>query len=87
LRSLARQFGINEFKLKKGFRELFGATVFGYIHTLKMHHARTMMEEAGASVSQAASRTGYKNANHFSAAFKKQFGMSPSALRGTQVLM
>ena len=86
LRSLARQFGINEFKLKKGFRELFGTTVFGYIHSVKMYHARMMMEEAGATVSQAASRTGYKNPNHFSVAFKKQFGLSPSALRKTQVL-
>jgi AraC-like DNA-binding protein len=86
LRSLARQFGINEFKLKKGFREIFGTTVFGYIHSLKMYHARNLMEECGATVSQAASRMGYKNPNHFSVAFKKQFGLSPSALRKTQVL-
>ncbi len=87
LRSLSRQFGINEFKLKKGFKELFGTTVFGYIHTLKMQHARTMMEESGSTVSQAASRIGYKNPNHFSVAFKKQFGLSPSSLRRLPVLI
>ncbi len=86
LRSLSRQFGINECKLKKGFRELFGTTVFGYIHAMKMQQARTLMEEAGYTVSEVASRTGYKNPNHFSAAFKKQFGLSPSVIRKAQIV-
>lgn len=86
LRSLSREFGINEFKLKKGFKELFGITVFSYIHALKMQQARAMMEETGLTVSQAASRTGYKNPNHFSVAFKRQFGLSPSSLRKSPVL-
>ncbi len=81
LRSLSRMFGVNEFKLKKGFRECFGETIFGYIHRLKMRHARAMMEDNNMSVAEAATCTGYKNPNHFSAAFKKQFGWSPSRIR------
>jgi AraC-like DNA-binding protein len=80
LKSLAKAYGVNEFKLKKGFKNLFGQTVFGYIHSLKMKQARMLIEDHGLNVSQVASRTGYKNANHFSVAFKKQFGLSPSAV-------
>lgn len=81
LKSLSRKFGLNEFKLKKGFRECFGETIFGYIHRLRMQHARAMMEHKNMSVAEAAARTGYKNPNHFSTAFKKQFGWSPSRIR------
>jgi AraC-like DNA-binding protein len=80
LKSLAKAYGVNEFKLKKGFKDLFGQTVFGYIHSLKMKQARMLIEDHKLNVAQVASRTGYKNANHFSTAFKKQFGLSPSAV-------
>lgn len=80
LRSLARKYAMNEFKLKKGFKELFGDTIFAYIHSLKMKEARLLLEEQGLNVTQVSVRTGYKNPNHFSAAFKKSFGISPSAL-------
>lgn len=80
LRSLAKMYCLNEFKLKKGFRELFGQTVFGYIHSLRMREAKMLIREKGLNVSQVATRTGYKNPNHFSTAFKKEFGLSPSAM-------
>ncbi len=83
LKSLSRMFGVNEFKLKKGFRESFGETIFGYIHRLRMQHARALMENRNLSVTEAAACTGYKNPNHFSTAFKKQFGWSPSRIRKT----
>ena len=81
LRSLSKQFGLNEFKLKKGFKDLFGFTVFGYIQLLKMRHAKTLIEDNGLNISQVANRVGYKNPNHFSVAFKKQFGLNPSSIR------
>lgn len=36
LTDLARRVGISEFALEKGFRELFGTTVFGFWHEAKM---------------------------------------------------
>ena len=81
LRSLSKEFGLNEFKLKKGFKDLFGFTVFGYIHLLRMRHAKSLIEDDGLNISQVANRVGYKNPNHFSVAFKKQFGLNPSSIR------
>jgi AraC-like DNA-binding protein len=81
LRKLSRQFGINEFKMKKGFKELFGDTVFGYIHMQRMNYARHLIEEEGLHICEVAGKVGYRNPNHFSVAFKKQFGFSPSLMK------
>jgi AraC family transcriptional activator of pyochelin receptor len=81
LRSLSRMFGVNEFKLKKGFKTLFQSTVFDYIHELKMVHARTLLLDEKMLVNEVAAKIGYKNSNHFSTAFKRKFGTSPTALR------
>jgi AraC-like DNA-binding protein len=81
LRTLARTFALNEFKLKKGFKELFGTTVFDYLHDLKMDHARKMLEDGNALVSEASSSVGYRNPNHFSTAFKRKFGVSPALVK------
>ncbi|AHM62176.1 AraC family transcriptional regulator [Flammeovirgaceae bacterium 311] len=77
LASLGREFGLNEFTLKKGFKQLFNTTVFGYIQKLRMEHARLLMLEGGLSVSEAADALGYANPQHFSTAYKKQYGISP----------
>jgi AraC family transcriptional activator of pyochelin receptor len=80
LRSLARQFGTNEFKLKQGFRQTFGVSVFAYIHSKRMTHALNLIKDQK-TIMEVASEIGYKNSNHFSTAFKRKFGMIPSAVR------
>ncbi|MEM7109599.1 MAG: helix-turn-helix transcriptional regulator [Bacteroidota bacterium] len=81
LNSLAQQVGTNEFTLKKGFKELFGTSVFGYWNQIKMQEARKLLSEGTMSVKEVSARVGYKNAQHFSTAFKKYFGCSPSELK------
>jgi AraC-like DNA-binding protein len=76
---LSRKTGLNDFKLKKGFKALFGHTVFGYLGELRMNMAHKLLQE-GQSVSIVAETVGYKNAHHFTAAFKKRFSMLPSQI-------
>ncbi|QDO95254.1 helix-turn-helix transcriptional regulator [Formosa sediminum] len=78
LEFLCKKFGTNEFALKKGFKSTFGKTVFGYISDLKMHKARNLLMENNISIGEVSEIIGYKNAQHFSTAFKKKFGMTPS---------
>ena len=80
LQQLSRNFGINEFKLKKGFKEIFHSTVFDYIFEKRMEQAYSLLTEQHLLVHEVSSRVGYKNSNHFATAFKKRFGKSPSAL-------
>lgn len=78
---LAQQVGTNEFTLKKGFRELFGTTVFGFWSEMKMTRARQLLTERGLSVGEVSELVGYKNAQHFSTAFKRRFGLPPGELK------
>ncbi len=80
LRDLALRFGLNEFKLKKGYRELFQTTVFGHVHLLRMQKARALLSEKEMNVSETAFHIGYDNVSSFSTAFKKRFGYSPGRI-------
>lgn len=75
---LAHKVGLNDFKLKKGFKEAFGTTVFGHLYDLRMEKAKAMLATARYTISDVAHEIGYKNAHHFTAAFKKKYGYLPS---------
>jgi len=79
--NLALHVGTNEFTLKKGFKELFGTTVFGFWNDAKMEQAKVMLTEQQMSVGEVSCHTGYKNQRHFSAAFKRKYGILPSQLK------
>ncbi len=75
--TLARRVGINQTKLKTGFKQLFGRTIFDYAIELKMNLAVKLLEEGRLSLSEISEMTGYSHPNHFSYAFKKRFGLPP----------
>lgn len=80
IQKLARRVGLNEYKLKKGFREIFGCTVYETLRTQRMYTARTLLLEADMTASTAAATVGYTNLSHFIAAFRSQFGTTPGSL-------
>lgn len=81
LHGLARLVGVNELKLKRGFRVVFGTTVFGYLRHHRLHCARELLLRRQVSVSEAALQVGYACPSRFASAFRRQFGASPSAVR------
>lgn len=78
---LSKLIGINEYKLKKGFKELFGTTVFGYIHGIRMSLAKKLLLGTDKTAQEIAYETGYNSPQHFSKAFKSTFGVSPNSIR------
>lgn len=81
LPELARHVGLNEVKLKTGFRTLFGTSVFAYLRAQRMELARRLLVPRGLSVTEVALRVGYENPSKFATAFRKHFGFAPSELR------
>jgi AraC-like DNA-binding protein len=81
LTELARSVGLNEFKLKVGFRTLFGVPVFSYLRAERMNAARRLLAQGRWNVTEVAARVGYSNPSKFAAAFRKHFGFPPSAVR------
>lgn len=78
---LAHHFGTNSNKLMNLFKKVFDKSIFEYLTEQRMDHARKLLREEGLLVTEVARNIGYKNPNHFSAAFKKKFGMNPSVYR------
>ena len=82
LMDLAHQVGTNECTLKKGFKEVFGTTVFAFWRDAKMDRAIELLEGGELRIAELAELLGYKNQKHFSTAFKTRFGISPSQFKG-----
>lgn len=80
IRELSRKVAINECYLKKGFKELFGTTVFDFYQSQRMEHARYLLYEKGLSVTEVSVMLGYSSISHFSTAFKKHTGIKPCEL-------
>lgn len=78
---LCAAVGINEFKLKQGFRDLFDTTPHRLLTTVRMQHAWTLLE-AGEPVSRVAYRTGFEHPANFSAAFSRFHGRTPKSVAG-----
>lgn len=76
IQELARICGINQQKLKSGFKKLFGNTIFCYLQKCRMLHARKLLLE-GLPVSEVSYFVGYANHSSFSHAFRAYFGFSP----------
>lgn len=79
--ALSRRIGMNDYKLKRGFREIYDITIFGYVRKLRMEKARALLELGHLNVTEVAMETGYSCLGHFAAAFKKRFGVLPSQYR------
>lgn len=76
---LARRVGLNTSKLKKGFKQVFGKSIYAYFLTERMYKAKQLL--MANSVTETAILMGYSNVSHFSAAFRKQFGVLPKEMR------
>ncbi len=80
IKALSRKVAINECYLKKGFKELFGTTIFDFYQSQRMEHAKYLLYEKGLSVTEVSAMLGYSSISHFSTAFKKHTGIKPCEL-------
>lgn len=77
LEELSEQVGISLKKLKMGFRQIYGDSVYGFLFDYKMDYARKLLDSGSYNVNEVGLRIGYSTASHFIAAFKKKFGTTP----------
>jgi AraC family transcriptional regulator, transcriptional activator of the genes for pyochelin and ferripyochelin receptors len=77
LMTLARQVGLNDCTLKRGFQQVFGTTVFGYVRDRRMEQACRLLLQGDIKVGEVSQVVGYTNRSRFAAAFRKKFGLNP----------
>lgn len=80
IKELSRKVAMNECYLKKGFKEMFGTTIFDFYQNQRMEHAKYLLYEKGLSVTEVSMMLGYSSISHFSTAFKKHTGLKPCEL-------
>jgi AraC family transcriptional activator of pyochelin receptor len=84
LSEIARTVGLNEYKLKRGFKETFRTTVFGYLTEQRLLLARQYLCDTRKTAAEIAFELGYSTPQHFNNAFKKRFGATPDSIRPTR---
>ncbi|MFN8326000.1 MAG: AraC family transcriptional regulator [Flavobacteriaceae bacterium] len=77
LEELAEQVNLSLKKLKMGFKQIYGDTVYGFLFDYKMDYARQLLDSGSYNVNEVGLKIGYSTGSHFIAAFKKKFGTTP----------
>lgn len=78
---LAHLVGLNEYKIKMGFKQLYKNTVFGLLQEERLQKARMLLQDTQMTIQDISMLTGYKNLSNFTAAFKRKFGFPPSSIK------
>lgn len=81
INQLSREFGLNENLLKTKFKKLFDSTIHQFYLNAKMKKAKELLKMTQLPIYEIAEEVGYKNATHFSAAFKRSYKESPKEYR------
>ncbi|MEL7268511.1 MAG: AraC family transcriptional regulator [Bacteroidota bacterium] len=77
LNQLSEEIGLSLKKLKEGFKQIYGDSVFGFLFDYKMEFARKMLETGRHNVNEVGLKVGYSTASHFITSFKKKYGTTP----------
>lgn len=77
LQELSDEIGLNLKKLKMGFKQIYGDTVYGFLFDYKMNYARQLLDSGSYNVNEVGLKIGYSTGSHFIAAFKKKFATTP----------
>lgn len=77
LSELSTEIGLSLKKLKEGFKQIYGDSVFSFLFDYKMEYARKMLETGQHNVNEVGLKVGYSTSSHFIAAFKKKYGTTP----------
>lgn len=81
LNRLAATVGTNRTKLNRGFRSVFGASPYQFLHRERMNLAHALLKTDELTVTEIAARCGYDHVSNFSLAFKAHFGQPPSSVK------
>ncbi|MCB0632354.1 MAG: AraC family transcriptional regulator [Saprospiraceae bacterium] len=77
IQDLAKLSGINQQKLKRGFKQVFGSTINQYLRDVRMETAKCLIMDGKSTIQDIAERVGYSNQSHFARRFRDKYGMLP----------
>ena len=78
---IASHIGITRARLNRAFQKELKTSVQQYLIECRLRHAASLLKETPLSVKEITWQSGYSDQLVFSAAFKKKYGLSPTAYR------
>jgi len=81
VRMLELKFGMNENKLRNGFRQEFGITIAGYQAQQQLCYALELLKNQDYTIQEAALRAGFRDISTFNRRFRRKFFMTPTEWR------
>lgn len=77
LQEIADEVGLSLKKLKEGFKQIYGDSVFSFLLDYKLEEARKLLDSGTYNVNEVGLKVGYSTGSHFISAFKKKYGITP----------
>lgn len=77
IQDLAKLSGVNQQKLKDGFKQVFGKTINQYLRDSRLETAKFLIMDGRSSIQDIAERVGYCNQSHFARRFREKYGLLP----------
>jgi AraC-like DNA-binding protein len=81
IKEIAEKVGLNEFKLKTGFKKITGMALFERLHKARMEKARTLLLQTDMPIKAIYETIGYDHLTSFITSFRKHFGITPGEIR------
>lgn len=75
---------MSDSKIQKLFKHIFGKSIYQYILSIRMEHAKNLLQSGNYSVSEVGFQVGYSNLSHFSKMFYKHYGIKPGKFLTSQ---
>jgi AraC family transcriptional activator of pyochelin receptor len=79
--ALALEVGINSFKLRVGFKQLFKTTIHQYRLGLRLNLAKRLLSETDLTISEIAYKIGFDSRDGFVRCFRRKHNESPKEWR------
>jgi AraC-like DNA-binding protein len=79
--ALALEVGVNSFKLRVGFKQLFKTTIHQYRLDLRLNLAKQLLIETDLTISEIAYKTGFDSRDGFARCFRRRLRESPREWR------
>lgn len=79
--SISEVIGYSPYYFTKVFKDITGMNVNDYIRQIRIDNVKQLLSNTDYKINQIAGMTGFTNASHFFAVFKKDVGLTPLAYR------
>ena len=81
LPELALRSKLNEFKLKMGFKQIFGESIYAFLQNQRMLRGQYLLKHTEDDIKDIALQCGYNYSTNFIFVFRQKFGMKPTEWR------